>query len=297
MAAQRQKEGSVQTTVGLSFKPQHFQQAMDARADGLWFEVHPENYMADGGPRPRMLAALAARHPVSLHGVSLSLAGPEPLDESHLQRLRKLVAQVRPVSLSEHLAWSRLGQRYVPDLLPAPRSTGLLERVAANVDRVQQATGMRLAIENPTHYLPLDGHDYSEPAFLSELVRRTGCGLLVDINNLHISAVNIGQRASDWLAEIDVNAITEIHLAGHSEDPRLGAALLIDSHDCPVADEVLAMYAALSLRIGPRPTLIEWDGAVPDFATLLQERERVLLQSPKNKASAWTSHLTFTAAS
>jgi uncharacterized protein (UPF0276 family) len=287
----------VQTTIGLGFKPQHFQPAMEARAEGLWFEVHPENYMADGGPRPRMLAALAARHPVSLHGVSLSLAGPEPLDESHLRRLQQLVTQVRPVLLSEHLAWSRLGQRYVPDLLPVARSRALLERVAANVDRVQQATGMRLAIENPTHYLRLDEHDHSEPAFLNELARRTGCGLLVDINNLHISAVNIGQRASDWLAEIDVDAITEIHLAGHSEDPQLGAELLIDSHDRAVADEVLALYAALTLRIGPRPTLIEWDAAIPDFATLLQERERALLQSPQNRASAWTPHLTFTAVS
>lgn len=287
----------MQTTIGLGFKPQHFQPAMEARAEGLWFEVHPENYMADGGPRPRMLAALAARHPVSLHGVSLSLAGPEPLDESHLRRLQQLVTQVRPVLLSEHLAWSRLGQRYVPDLLPVARSRALLERVAANVDRVQQATGMRLAIENPTHYLRLDEHDHSEPAFLNELARRTGCGLLVDINNLHISAVNIGQRASDWLAEIDVDAITEIHLAGHSEDPQLGAELLIDSHDRAVADEVLALYAALTLRIGPRPTLIEWDAAIPDFATLLQERERALLQSPQNRASAWTPHLTFTAVS
>ncbi len=263
------------TTVGLGFKPQHFQPAMQAQDPGLWFEVHPENYLADGGPRPRMLAALASRHPVALHGVSLSLAGSEPLDAQHLRRLRRLVDEVKPVRLSEHLAWSRLGNRYVPDLLPVPRTGALLERMAAHVDRVQQLLGMRLALENPSHYLTLDGHDFSEPEFLNELVHRTACALLVDVNNLHVSAVNTGQAVSDWLAEIDVDAITEIHLAGHSEDPKLGAALLIDSHDRSVADEVLALYAALCQRIGPRPTLIEWDGAVPDFSTLLRERERV----------------------
>nr|WP_310737674.1 DUF692 domain-containing protein [Mitsuaria sp. WAJ17] len=270
----------MQTSLGLGFKPQHFRQAMQTQAEGLWFEVHPENYMADGGPRPRMLAALAERHPVALHGVSLSLAGPDPLDLQHLHRLRHLVDAVKPVRLSEHLAWSRLGTRYVPDLLPAPRTSALLERVVAHVDQVQQLTGMRLALENPSHYLILEGHEFSEPHFLNELVRRTGCALLVDVNNLYVSANNIHQRASDWLAEIDVDAISEIHLAGHSQDPVLGPRLLIDSHDCPVSEEVLSLYAALCQRIGPRPTLIEWDGAVPEFSALWQELERVRAATP-----------------
>jgi hypothetical protein len=270
----------VQPSIGLSFKPQHFQQAMQAQAQGLWFEVHPENYMADGGPRPRMLAALAERHPVALHGVSLSLAGPEPLDLQHLRRLRHLIDRIKPVRLSEHLAWSRLGTRYVPDLLPAPRTRALLERVVAHVDQVQQLTGMRLALENPSHYLSLEGHEFSEAQFLNEVVRRTACSLLVDVNNLHVSAVNIQQHASDWLAEIDIEAISEIHLAGHSEDPELGPRLLIDAHDRPVSEEVLALYAALCQRIGPRPTLLEWDADVPEFSVLWQERERVQAATP-----------------
>ncbi len=253
---------------------------MQAQAEGLWFEVHPENYMADGGPRPRMLAALAGRHPVSLHSVSLSLAGPDALDLAHLRRLRQLVDTVKPIRLSEHLAWSRLGSRYVPDLLPVPRTASMLDRVVAHVDQVQQFTGMRLALENPSHYLRLQGHEFSEPHFLNEVVRRTACALLVDVNNLAVSAANIDQRASDWLAEINVEAITEIHLAGHSEDPNWGAQLLIDSHDRPVSDAVLDLYTALCRRIGPRPTLIEWDGDVPDFDRLLQERERVLAATP-----------------
>lgn len=292
-----QRETAVPGMIGLGFKPQHFQPAMDAQADGLWFEVHPENYLADGGPRPRMLAALADRHAISLHGVSLSLAGPDPLDTEHLGRLRRLVDRVRPVLLSEHLAWSRLGQRYVPDLLPVLRTADLLDRVAANVERVQQTIGMRLALENPSHYLRLEGHQYSEPDFLNALVRRTGCSLLVDINNLHVSAVNVGQRASNWLADIDVGAITEIHLAGHREDPLLGKALLIDSHDQAVSGTVLALYAALCRRIGPRPTLIEWDGDVPDFTDLLRERERVAAAVPPTGCPSWTPHPTFTPAS
>ncbi|MBL8277057.1 MAG: DUF692 domain-containing protein [Pelomonas sp.] len=267
-------------TVGLGFKPQHFELAMHAEAEGLWFEVHPENYMADGGPRPRMLAALASRHAVALHGVSLSLTGPDPLDAQHLKRLKDLVSAVKPVRLSEHLAWSRLGDRYVPDLLPAPRTTALLKRVAERIDEIQQTVGMQLAIENPSHYVRLEGNEIEEPQFLNELVRRTSCALLVDMNNLFVSALNVGLDVSDWLAKIAVDAISEVHLAGHAADPQMGATLLIDSHDRPVAREVLALWTALLHRIGSRPTLIEWDGSVPDFPTLMKERERVLQQLP-----------------
>lgn len=261
-------------TAGLGFKPVHFMPAIEARHEGLWFEVHPENYLADGGPRPRMLAALAAVHPVSLHGVSMSLAGPAPPQPAHLRRLAALVQRLRPALVSEHLAWSRIGGRYEPDLLPFIRDTGALQRVARHVMAVQDAIGRPIALENPSHYLALPGHTWDEVDFLQELVRRTGCALLVDVNNVHLSAHNLGFDAAGWLARVPAEAVAEIHLAGHSHDPLLGDALWIDSHDTPVADATWALYRGLLDRIGLRPTLIEWDGQLPGFERLLQERHR-----------------------
>ena len=261
-------------TAGIGFKPAHFMPAMAARHQGLWFEVHPENYLADGGPRPRMLAALADVHPVSLHGVSMSLAGPAPPEPAHLQRLAALVRGLRPALVSEHLAWSRIGSRYEPDLLPFVRNTVALQRVARHVMAMQDALGRAIAVENPSHYLALPGHTWDEVDFLQELVRRTGCALLVDVNNVHLSAHNLGLDAADWLARVPADAVAQIHLAGHAVDPHLGDALWIDSHDAPVADGVWALYRGLLNRIGPRPTLIEWDHQVPAFERLLQERQR-----------------------
>ncbi len=260
-------------SAGIGFKPAHFVQAVQARHEGLWFEVHPENYLADGGPRPRMLAALAAVHPVSLHGVSMSLAGLVPPEPTHLRRLAALVRALRPALVSEHLAWSRIGKRYEPDLLPFARDTEALQRTARHVMAMQDALGRPVAVENPSHYLALPGHTWDEVDFLRELVRRTGCALLVDVNNVHVSAHNLGFDAADWLARVPAEAVAEIHLAGHGMDPLLGDALWIDSHDAPVADGAWALYQGLLDRIGPRPTLIEWDSQVPEFERLLQERQ------------------------
>lgn len=261
-------------SAGLGFKPVHFTQALAARHEGLWFEVHPENYLADGGPRPRMLAALAAAHPVSLHGVSMSLAGPAAPEPAQLRHLAALVRSLRPALVSEHLAWSRIGERYEPDLLPFVRDTEALQRVTRHVVALQDALGRPIALENPSHYVVLPGHTWDEVDFLRELVRRTGCALLVDVNNVHLSAHNLGFDAADWLARVPADAVAEIHLAGHSLDPLLGDALWIDSHDAPVADGTWALYRGLLERIGPRPTLIEWDGQLPGFERLLQERQR-----------------------
>ncbi|OYY84469.1 MAG: hypothetical protein B7Y46_12430 [Acidovorax sp. 28-64-14] len=218
-------------TAGLGLKPQHYDEALHCTASGLWWEVHPENYLADGGPRLAWLEAIRARHPVSLHGVSLSLAADAPPDAEHLHRLAQLARRIEPALVSEHLAWSAWRGRYHPDLLPFPRTHEALARIAANICATQDALGRTIAIENPTHYLHLEGHDWSETDFLAELVRRTGCSLLLDVNNLYLSAHNLGTCASDYLDAFPVQAITEIHLAGHHADPRLGDALLIDSHD------------------------------------------------------------------
>ena len=211
---------------------------------------------------------------MSLHGVSLSLAADAPPDAEHLRRLAQLARRIEPALVSEHLAWSAWRGRYHPDLLPFPRTHEALARIAANIIATQDALGRTIAIENPTHYLHLDGHDWSETDFLAALVRRTGCGLLLDVNNVVLSAHNLGTRAHDYLDAFPVQAITEIHLAGHHADPRLGDALLIDSHDAPVAEPVWALYERLIARTGPRPTLIERDDAIPPLPELLAERER-----------------------
>ena len=258
---------------GLGFKPVFADAALAARDAGLWFEVHAENYLVDGGPRLALLQALRAIHPLSLHGVSASLGGPAPLDAQHLRHLAALVERTAPALVSEHLAWSRFGPHCAPDLLPLPRTTEALQRVAANVSRLQDGLRRRVAIENPSHYLPL-GHDWGEVDFLHELVRRTGCVLLVDVNNVFVSAYNVGQPAQAWLDAVDGAAVMEVHLAGHRVDGGADGALLIDSHDTPVAAAVWALYERLVARIGVRPTLIERDGEVPPFDDLRAECAR-----------------------
>ncbi|MCW5592690.1 MAG: DUF692 domain-containing protein [Burkholderiales bacterium] len=261
-------------TAGLGLKPQHFAEARDCPAAGLWFEVHPENYLVDGGPRLRWLEAVRERHPVSLHGVALSLAADAPPDASHLKRLRALAGRIEPALVSEHLAWSTWRGAYHPDLLPFLRTGEALSRVCANVSAAQDALGRTIALENPSHYLRFDGHEWDEIAFLSEIARRTGCGLLLDVNNVFVSAANLGFDAGEYIDAFPGELVREIHLAGHSRDPLLGDALLVDSHDAPVADPVWALHERLVRRIGPRPTLVERDGNLPGFAELLAERDR-----------------------
>jgi len=259
---------------GLGLKPQHFDQALQCSAVGMWFEVHPENYLMAGGPRLAWLDAVRNRHPLSLHGVSLSLAGAEPPDRQHLQRLAALIARIEPALVSEHLAWSTLNGRYFPDLLPVPRTNAVLARVAANIAQTQDVLKRPIAIENPSHYLRMDNHGWSETDFLGELVSRTGCALLVDINNVYVSAHNLGYDACAYLDQLPAQAIAEIHLAGHSIDEDDDAHLLIDSHDAPVIEPVWQLYRHLLKRIGERPTLIERDDRIPDFSELLQERNQ-----------------------
>lgn len=259
---------------GLGFKPEHHDAALACGSAGLWFEVHAENYLVDGGPRLRVLDALRAARPLSLHGVGLSLAGEEPLDAAHLARLAALVRRTEPALVSEHLAWSAWNGVHLPDLLPFARTGAALRRIAEHVDQLQTALGRTVAIENPSHYLRLDGHAWDEIAFLRELVRRTGCTLLLDVNNVHVSARNLGFDAGAYLDEFPADSVTEIHLAGHRPDALQGEALLIDSHDAPVAPAVWALYRRLLERIGARPTLIERDGNLPAFDELLAESAR-----------------------
>ena len=178
-------------TAGIGFKPEHFEEAAASPAAGLWFEAHAENYMVEGGPRLAMLEVLRAERPLSVHGVGMSLGGAADVDGEHLARLKRLVDRVEPFLVSEHLAWSRDDNICLPDLLPVPRTREALECVRRNIDRVQTALRRQILIENPSHYIPLPGHEWDEPAFLAEIVRRTGCGLLIDVNNVWVSANNL----------------------------------------------------------------------------------------------------------
>ena len=275
-----------QLGAGLALKPAHFEAALASTAPGLWFELHPENYLVAGGPRLAWLDALRQAHPLSLHGVSLSLAGDAP-PASQLAALKQLVDRVQPALVSEHLAWSSWQGVYLPDLLPFPRTQAALLRISTNIDAVQSALGRTIAIENPSHYLHLPGHDWDEIDFLGELVRRTGCGLLLDVNNVQVSAHNLGYCPRSYLDRVPAAAIQEIHLAGHSQDPLLGPALWIDSHDSPVSPAVWQLYQRLLDRIGPRPTLIERDDQLPPFEVLMAERAQAQAMQQEAPSSQW----------
>lgn len=264
-------------TAGLSLKPEYYDDALSSRAgacEGLWFEVHPENYMVAGGPRLQWLERIRREHPLSLHGVGLSSGGVTPRDEGHLKALQRLVNRFEPALVSEHLAWSVHDGRYFPDLLPFLRTQDALQRVADRIDRMQSLLRRRVAIENPTHYIDIAGHSFSETDFLRELVARTGCALLLDLNNVWISARNLRTDPAAYLAEYPLSSVAEIHLAGYTADPHLGESLLIDSHDQPVSEAVWALHRQVLAVTGPIPTLIERDGNLPSFDELLAERDK-----------------------
>lgn len=241
--------------------------------DGLWFEVHAENFMVDGGPRLAALLEVARQHPVSLHGVGLAVAGTRMAPRAHLQRLRRLCDAVQPALVSDHLAWQLVGKGdarwHVPDFLPFSRTRKALAQTIANVCRAQDGLGRRLLIENPSHYADVGGHDLPEHEFLATLADASGCGLLVDVNNIHVSAANLGLDA-EWLVDqLPAGAVAEIHVAGHSQDE--SSPLLIDSHDAPVSAPVWALAARLLARTGPLPLLVERDSELPPLADLLAE--------------------------
>lgn len=260
-------------SAGLGLKPEHFRPALEEQTAGLWFEIHPENYMSAGGPRLAWLDAIRAERPLSLHGVGMSLGGLEPPDPEHLKRWKRLLDRYEPVRISEHLAWSVHSGIYFNDLLPTPMTRAALDRFCSHVDAMQTALGRQVLIENPSRYLPLR-EDIPEAEFLAETVGRTGCGLLLDVNNLHVSAHNLGFDIPAWLDTIPAAAVGEIHLAGHEADAALGGELLIDTHGAPIADPVWALYQAVIERIGPRPVLIERDNNLPAFSELLAERDQ-----------------------
>lgn len=259
-------------TAGVAFKASHIDEALASPAEGLFFEVHAENYMVAGGPRLAMLEAAREARPLSVHGVGLSLAGYALPDGNHLAALKALTDRFEPFLLSEHLAWSALDGRSLPDLLPFPRTDEALRTITRNIDFAQSLLGRPVLIENPSHYMPIEGHSWSEQEFLAELARRTGCGLLLDLNNVHVSAANLGFDASNYLTQFPAWAVREIHLAGAMADAELD--LLIDNHGSRVAPPVWDLLDGFLKVHGPRPVLVEWDRDVPDFSVLIEERDK-----------------------
>ncbi len=260
---------------GVGYKPQHYSALIADPAPVTWLEIHAENYMGDGGRPLAQLRALSERFPISIHGVGLSIGGEGPLDPDHLARLKTLCDWLNPASFSEHLAWSTHDSAFLNDLLPLPYTDATLSRICAHIDQVQETLGREMLLENPSSYLAFSESTWAEPDFLREIARRTGCGLLLDVNNVFVSATNLGFRPQDYIAAFPLDQVGEIHLGGHDEDlDDHGAPLLIDSHGREVADPVWSLLDITLMASGPRPVLIEWDTDVPDWPTLSAEAVR-----------------------
>ncbi|MGB7321233.1 MAG: DUF692 domain-containing protein [Albidovulum sp.] len=260
---------------GVGYKQQHFSNIMDQPDPVGWLEIHAENYMGDGGRPLAQLRHLSERFPMSVHGVGLSIGGETPLNRDHLNRLKHLCGWLQPASFSEHLAWSTHDAEFLNDLLPLPYTAKTLARVADHIDEVQDHVGRPMLLENPSLYLEFAETEMEETEFLAELAKRTGCGLLLDVNNVYVSCTN---RQIDPYAYIDRfphHLVGEIHLGGHDVDADdAGAPLLIDAHGSEVVDPVWQLYAHTITKIGPMPTLIEWDNDVPDWPVLAAEAAR-----------------------
>ena len=279
MTADRRRQSRVSCRIpartGVGLKPEHYPDVLAGRHDVAWFEVHPENYMGAGGPPHHFLERVRERYPLSLHGVGLSIGTAGRLDRAHLDRLSALVERYEPGLVSEHLAWSTHESIYYNDLLPLPYTPATLKVVVDHVDELQQALSRRVLIENPSTYVAFATSSMTEIEFLDSLVRATGCGLLLDVNNVYVSATNHNFDAAAYIDAFPAVHVGEVHLAGHAEiDGGVGDRLLVDAHDRTVDAAVWDLFRRLVSRIGPVPTLIEWDNDIPEWRTLMSEARR-----------------------
>ncbi len=260
---------------GVGLKPQHFRTITETWPEIGFFEVHAENYLVAGGPFHHYLTRIRERYPLSIHGVGLSIGGAEAIDRQHLQALRALLDRYQPAVFSEHLAWSSHGGTYFNDLLPAPYDDQTLDLVCAHLDEVQEFLRRQVLLENPSTYIEFAQSTFTEAEFIKTVVHRTGCGLLLDVNNAYVSCTNHDRDIAGYLSALPLQVVREIHLAGFKrQTDSLGAPLLIDSHGSTVDEAVWTIYASLMENIGPRPTLIEWDQDVPAFDQLAAEADR-----------------------
>ena len=262
---------------GIGLKPHHYDAILDPEhplGRPFWVEVHPQNYFCDGGPPHRWLSAIAEILPISFHSVGLSLGSANGLNSGDLSKLAVLCERYRPAMVSDHLSFSGNAHDRFADLLPIPYTQESLDHFAVQVDRVQQRLGRQMLIENPSCYLAYRDSQMTEVEFLAELIRRTGCGLLLDINNIVVTTGNLCGVAEDYLAAIDQDWVGEIHLAGHATEQHDSGPLYIDDHGSAVGARVWGLYADFIQRAGPKPTLIEWDTNVPDYAALMAEADK-----------------------
>lgn len=268
----RAPESRLPPRAGLGLKSEHFREVLQTRPDLGFFEVHAENYMVAGGPLHHFLGRIREQYPLSLHGVGLSIGGEGPLDGAHVQRLAALIERYQPQSFSEHLAWSSHGPVFLNDLLPLAYDEATLDRVCQHIDQVQSSLKRTLLLENPATYLAFEASTLDEPQFMSEVIRRTGCGLLLDVNNVYVSCINHCRDPLAYLDALPLQATGEIHLAGFAEDTdSLGERLLIDDHGAAIDEAVWQLYLKALARTGPVATLIERDNHVPAWEVLLAE--------------------------
>jgi hypothetical protein len=290
MSAHRPRlaDDPIPARAGIGLRAPHYRQIIDQRPDIGWLEVHPENYMGAGGPPHRYLTAARERYPLSLHGVGLSLGSADPLDREHLAALRGLIERYAPALVSEHLSWSRIAGVVLNDLLPVPYTEAALALFCDHVDQAQEALGRQILVENPSTYLQYADGDMDEAEFLLAVARRTGCGILLDVNNVYVSACNHGFDAGTYLRAIPPALIGEIHLAGHTVKAFPEATVRIDDHGSCVAEAVWALYRGVIERAGPVPTLIEWDSAIPELPVLLGEAQKAeaILQRKEGRQHA-----------
>ena len=263
--------GAIPAAAGIGLRAGHYREVVVTAPKIGWLEVHSENYFGAGGAPLYYLDKVRVDYPLSLHGVGLSLGSADPLDQGHLTRLKALIERCQPGLVSEHLAWCSVGGRYLNDLLPVPYTEEVLVYLVGRVQRVQEYLGGRILIENVSSYLEYRRSTIPEWEFLAALARRAGCGLLLDINNIYVSACNHGFDPYAYLRAIPADAVAEFHLAGHTVKPLRDGEILIDSHNRPVASQVWTLFAAAVDHIGPRPTLIEWDTDLPPLPVLLDE--------------------------
>jgi len=280
---------SLPNAPGVGFKPQHFDDILSGEQPIGFIEVHAENYMGAGGMPHAMLRRLRETYALSLHGVGLSIGSMTPLDTEHLSRLKTLCDRYEPESFSEHLAWSSHGEVYLNDLLPLPYTPETLARIIGHVDQVQHALDRDMLLENPSTYIQFANSTIPEAEFLAEIAHQTGCGLLLDINNVVVQATNHGTSAQQYLDSFPLARVKEIHLGGHEEQTDdTGAPLLIDAHGSAVTNDVWALYAGVIAKTGPLPTLIEWDNDVPAWPVLADEARaagRILQRAAESKAA------------
>lgn len=263
------------TAPGVGYKPQHFQDIIDDAGSVAWLEIHAENYMGSGGRPLAQLRLLSEKFPISVHGVGLSIGAEGVLDPDHLARLKHLVDWLEPNVFSEHLAWSTHDGAFLNDLLPLPYTDDTLIRVCDHISQVQNTLGRQMMLENPSSYLAFAQSTWSEPDFLREAAKRTGCGLLLDVNNVFVSATNLDYDPHAYIDAYPLDLVGEIHLGGHDEDTDdHGKPLLVDSHGKPVVDPVWALLDYTLAQSGPLPILIEWDNDIPDWPDLEAEAAR-----------------------